>query len=218
MKKNGRERRIALRRKELHLITTGKQSLTEICARLQTLSTQGQASIDCIHIREKQRTAREIIEWYQAIKSLIPTAQICMNDRLDAAWAVQADAVQLAWHSLEVAQARALLSAQTRIGVSVHNVQEMKAAIDADFFLFGHVFETASKAGLPGRGIEALHELVQQTTKPVIALGGVNSQRIVQVMQSGCTGVAVMSGFWEAEQAELELLKIREALDMENLS
>jgi thiazole tautomerase (transcriptional regulator TenI) len=218
MKKNGRERRIALRRKQLHLITTGRQSLDDVLYRLQALSAVGRTAIDCLHIREKQRPAREVIEWYHAIKAVLPQVQICINDRLDAAWAVQADCVQLAWHSLDVAQARALLAEQTRIGVSVHNIEEIQLAADADFFLFGHVFETASKSGLIGRGVDTLLEVVQQTSKPVIALGGINSKRITQVMASGCAGVAVMSGFFEIDQVEIELLKIREALDMGSFS
>jgi thiamine-phosphate diphosphorylase len=175
--------------------------------------------IDVLHIREKERPAREQIEWFHTLQALLPDAQIYINDRLDAAFAVHARGVQLAWHSIGVQSAKRLMQPGCRIGCSVHNVQEAVNAqsAGADFVLFGHVYETASKAGLAGRGAGALRTVVEAVSLPVIALGGITSSNVSDVMKTGCAGVAVMSAFFMNMDDESELIKIRYELDKRRL-
>lgn len=171
--------------------------------------------IDVLHIREKQRTAREHIEWYMALKKLLPQSRITINDRLDAAIAVKADGVQLAWHSVDVWIAKQILPSRCLIGCSVHNIEEATTAEagGADYVLFGHVYETDSKAGLAGRGVAALQAVVSAVSIPVIALGGITADHVAEVMKSGCAGVAVMSAFFSAPDSEIVLRKMRDTLD-----
>ncbi|MED4609854.1 thiamine phosphate synthase, partial [Paenibacillus validus] len=77
---------------ELHLVTTGRQELEDVAAILRDCPV---AMIDVLHIREKHRSARELIRWYRTLKPLLPHTAVLLNDRLDAALAVQADGVQL---------------------------------------------------------------------------------------------------------------------------
>jgi thiamine-phosphate diphosphorylase len=202
-------------RAQLHLITDGKQSLSEVLARFQSLSKEAVAAFDVLHIREKHRSAREQTEWFRALRTVLPDKAIFINDRLDAAWAVHADGVQLAWHSLPPEQARLLLPIISVIGCSVHSPVEALAAQlgGADFVLFGHVFQTASKEGLDGRGVVALRETVEAVAIPVIAIGGITAAHVSEVMASGCAGIAVMSAFFAAPDANAAVLALRRALD-----
>jgi thiazole tautomerase (transcriptional regulator TenI) len=208
-----------LTRPELHLITTGKQTLADVSSRIKKLSKHAIQAIDVFHIREKHRTAREYMEWFNALRELLPDVRIVVNDRADVAFAIQADGVQLAWHSIGVDDARMMLPATCQVGCSVHNTDEAIKAQNggADFVLFGHVFATTSKPGLEPRGVDLLKQVVRSVTIPVIALGGISSQNIERLSVDCGAGVAIMSAFFTAQDADTELIKIRNELDKRRL-
>ena len=81
------------------------------------------------------------------------------------------------------------------ISVSVHSVEEAKLAKEqgATMLVYGHIFVTACKQGLPPRGLEKLKEICDATTLPVIAIGGIKSTNYVSVLQSGAQDFAIMS-------------------------
>ncbi|WP_159881411.1 thiamine phosphate synthase [Paenibacillus puerhi] len=198
--------------KQLHLITTGCQELDEVAAIIRDLPVR---LIDALHIREKHRTARELIHWYQTLKPLLPRASVLLNDRVDAALAVQAGGVQLGFGSLSPAEARSLLPAAMLIGRSVHAPEEAAeaAAQGADFVLFGHVYESGSKPGLPARGLQALSQTVKSSPVPVIAIGGVTPERTEEVLAAGAGGIAVLSSILLHREPGLQVERFRQALD-----
>ncbi len=61
----------------------------------------------------------------------------------------------------------------------------------ADYLLAGHIFDTPSKQGTPGRGLDWLAELAAAVQVPVIALGGITKDRIPAVLAAGAYGVAL---------------------------
>jgi thiamine-phosphate pyrophosphorylase len=97
--------------------------------------------------------------------------------------------------------ARALLGAGALIGVSIHTVTEA-AALDpgvVDYALAGPAFETASKPGYgPQIGREGLAEMAAACRVPLLAIGGINTVRVADVIAAGCAGVAVMGGVMRA--------------------
>ncbi|NOU98020.1 thiamine phosphate synthase [Paenibacillus sp. LMG 31456] len=181
-----------MKKHELHVITTGKQTLTEVAAIAHQCPT---SLIDALHLREKQCGARELADWYNTLQPLFEPAALYINDRLDAALAVGAPGVQLAYSSLSVAQSRRILPANVRIGCSVHSAEEAAAAAQngADYVLYGHIFDSNSKPGLPPRGTAALSEVVEACPIPVIAIGGIEPDNVDEVLSTGCSGIAVLS-------------------------
>lgn len=177
---------------ELHIVTTGRQELDEVAAILERCPS---ALIHTLHVREKQRSARELVQWHARLKPLLPQTAVVLNDRADAALAAGADGVQLAWSSLSAAQARQILPRRMRLGCSVHSAAEAAEAAEqgADYVLFGHVFATGSKPGLAPRGTAALAETVAASPVPVIAIGGIEPANVEEVLATGCAGVAVLS-------------------------
>ena len=171
--------------------------------------------VDCLHIREKHRSARELTHWYRSLKPLLQRTALLINDRLDAALAVEADGVQLGGGSLTPAEARRLLPPGTRIGVSVHAPSEAAEAArqGADFVMFGHVYATASKPGLAPRGLHELKAAVQASAVPVIALGGITPERIGECLAAGASGAAVLSSVFLHPQPEEQIIALRHALD-----
>ncbi len=104
--------------------------------------------------------------------------------------------------------ARALLGPGKLIGVSIHTVTEA-GAIDpqaADYALAGPAFETPSKPGYgPEIGRRGLSEIARACCMPVLAIGGINTARVGEVMAAGCAGIAVMGGVMRAADPAQEV-------------
>lgn len=151
--------------------------------------------VSAIHLREKQKTAKELFEVVQLLMyANIPLSKIMINDRIDVALVTRAVGVQLAFHSLGASVVKDHFP-HLRIGSSIHSFEEGKKAIQdgADYVLFGHIFDSKSKPGTPPRGLE---ELKRVTTLdiPVIAIGGITPENTRKVLDAGAKGIAVMSG------------------------
>ncbi len=108
----------------------------------------------------------------------------------------------------DAAAARARLGPGKLIGVSIHTVTEA-GAIDpqaADYALAGPAFETPSKPGYgPEIGRKGLSEIAGACGVPVLAIGGINTARVGEVMAAGCAGVAVMGGVMRAPDPAQEV-------------
>lgn len=83
------------------------------------------------------------------------------------------------------------------IGVSVHSRKEAEAAAarGADYLIYGHVFATDCKPGLPPRGLGALQEICRGVSIPVYAIGGIGPENAGLCRQAGAAGVCMMSGY-----------------------
>lgn len=201
-----------MRTHELHLITTGRLELEETAAIARLLPD---GMVDVLHIREKQRSAKDIMRWHASLSEALPNSQIYINDRVDAACAAKARGIQLGFTSIPLTEARKLVSPDTRIGCSVHSAPEAQEAQEAgaDYVLFGHIYETGSKEGLAPRGIAALAEVVRAVDLPVIAIGGIEPDKVDEVLSTGCAGIAVMSSVFLHPEPARQIIRFRAALD-----
>lgn len=197
----------------LILITTGRQELDEL---LPIVSRWEPGLADALHIREKHRGAGELLRWHAALSRALPGGTpVYINDRLDAALAAGAPGVQLGHTSLPAEAARRILPPGTRIGVSVHSPEDAVEAErqGADYVLFGHIYATGSKPGLPPRGPGALRRVVEACGLPVIAIGGIEPSNVAEVLATGCAGASVLSGVLLHPDPAGQLRRYREAMD-----
>ena len=169
--------------------------------------------VRAIQLREKDLEGRELYVLAEQLRALTARyqAQLLLNDRIDVALAVEADGVHLGQHSFSVEDARRLLGAGKLIGVSTHSQQEIDAAQDADFIVFGPVYYTPSKAtyGEP-QGLDRLRAAVAHSAVPVFAIGGIRTARVAEVLETGAHGIALISALSAAPdpaQAARELLR-----------
>ncbi|MBO8162653.1 MAG: thiamine phosphate synthase [Brevibacillus sp.] len=199
-------------KRSLHLITSGEQSLPEI---LRVVEAAVRGGVDYVHIREKTRTARELLEWIEEISQVMPADRLIVNDRLDVAACVPCGGAHLAWHSLPPQMARQLLPANRLLGQSVHSLKEALKAEQhgVSYVLYGHIYATRSKPGLAPRGTGELQTIAARLTIPLIGIGGIKPEHVPDVMAAGCAGVAVMSGITASDDPETAARAYREALD-----
>ena len=83
------------------------------------------------------------------------------------------------------------------ISVSCHSMEDMNIAVKngATQIILGTIFETECKKGLKGKGLEFVREICKACPVPVYAIGGINLERLQQVMDAGAAGGCMMSGF-----------------------
>jgi thiamine-phosphate pyrophosphorylase len=93
-----------------------------------------------------------------------------------------------------------------RIGVSCHRAEETRqaASADADYVLFGPIYQTPSKKsyGSP-QGIARLREVSAAVGIPVIAIGGVNEANARECIRAGAAGIAAIRMFQQAQNPEV---------------
>jgi len=175
----------------LHLMTTGQQGRETLERTLPELATH----VDQIHLREPHWSAQELVTCIELLmKRGVPAERLIVHDRLDVAL-VTGIGIQLTTRSIPVDRVRRRFP-ELRIGQSVHSLMEAAAAeqAGADYVMYGHIFETDSKPGVPPRGLHALTQVVDRTAIPVIAIGGIKPGNVQEVIATGCSGVAVLSG------------------------
>ena len=169
-----------------------------------------------ISIREKDLPADEQV---LLARSLIPVAhaqgaRLTIHGDAALAAAAGADGVPLSAGS-DPAAARALLGREKLIGISIHTVTEADG-IDpsaVDYVLAGPAFETASKPGYgPELGRKGLSEIARVARVPVLAIGGINTARVADLIAEGVAGVGVMGSVMRASDPERETLTLLSTL------
>src|SRR5439155_716094 len=83
----------------------------------------------------------------------------------------------------------------------------------ADWVVFGPVYDTPSKRAYgPPQGVARLERVAATVRLPVIAIGGINPERVREVQQGGARGVAVISAILAAESPGDATRRFLEAL------
>lgn len=100
------------------------------------------------------------------------------------------------------------------LGVSIHSPEEARRAeaLGADYVTAGHVFDTACKRGLPGRGLGFLSDTAASVDIPVYAIGGITARNIAAVRGAGAAGACVMSGLMACADARAALEELLRAV------
>lgn len=183
--------------KELHVISNGKLSWSEMAK----IAAQIYPFVTAIHIREKTKSLDEVFIGVQyLVEQGIPAKKLYVNGFPSIALALQIGGLQLPGSTPSLVIQDELCQGIQRIGVSVHQADEAKLREKegANYVMFGHIFATNSKQGVPPRGLDQLRQLINNVNIPVIAIGGMTPARVRSVLDAGASGIAVMSGIWEA--------------------
>jgi len=151
--------------------------------------------VEMIQIRAKEISARALTDLVKGAVAL-RSSKILVNTRTDIALACGAHGAHLPSHSIAPSTIRKITPPDFLIGVSCHNIAELRTAENegADFAVYGPVFTSITKSVTP-IGLDALREAVASVKLPVYALGGVTAQNANLCIQAGAAGIAGISLF-----------------------
>lgn len=182
------------------LITNRTLSESDLETTIEAACASG---VRLVQLREKDLNGKSLLLLAQSLRTITTHygATFIVNSRLDIALAAQADGLHLPEQALPVQTVRRFFSGL--VGRSVHSIAGAKEAEQsgADYLLFGHIFETASKT-TDAHGLHALEEVCKSVSIPVYAVGGVTPERASMCLKAGAFGVAVMNGVMSASNVQ----------------
>ena len=194
---------------------TGSPERLALLARLKGAAAAGAAFIQ---VRERQLSDRALVAFVRELVECTRDSdcRVMVNDRPDIAIAAGAAGVHLKERSLAVADVRRIVPGAFIVGHSVHTETDAEAVEEAggcDYLLFGTVFPSASKPDEhPIAGIDALRRVCERVSLPVLAIGGINTDRASSVAAAGAAGAAGISLFSEATDMGAAVRALQAAL------
>jgi thiamine-phosphate pyrophosphorylase len=158
------------------------------------LACQGGA--DMIQFRDKNLTDRELFKISLDLKEICKKHHVyfTLNNRVDIAYAVEANGIHVGQNDLPVEKVRQILGPSRVIGLSASSYMQAMDCVKqkADYIGFGAIFSTSTKPEAQATGLEALSLVKSKTDMPVIAIGGINEKNVKEVILAGADGVAVV--------------------------
>jgi len=180
------------------------------------------AGVRAVQLREKDLSSGELYELALRLRQVTSRmgAKLLVNDRADVARAVKADGVHVPRSGLPVRVMRELVGEDMLIGVSTHSLGEAREAEaeGADFLTLGPIFATPSKARYgPPIGLAPLEQASRGVGIPIFAIGGIDAERVREVLRRGAFGVAVISAVLAAEDVGAAARRLLDGIEREKL-
>ena len=151
-----------------------------------------------IQIRDKRASSRKLFEQSASFggRFVAPRGvRFIVNDRPDIAAIAGASGVHVGQDDLPVEDARGICEPPCWVGISTHNLQQLRAAArtSADYIAVGPIFPTITKENPdPVVGLEFLRAARRETRKPLVAIGGITLATVGSVFAAGADSVAVI--------------------------
>ena len=189
---------------KLYLVTNRYQDSLENF--LEKVETACRSGVTIIQLREKNLTTNQYYHLAKQVKEITDAYQVplIIDDRLDICLAVDAAGLHIGDDELPVSVARQVLGPEKILGVTAKTVKRALEAetSGADYLGTGAIFPTTTKENAPITLISTLKTICQTVAIPVVAIGGLTSENIDQLIDTGIAGVAVVRDLMQAEDIE----------------
>jgi thiamine-phosphate pyrophosphorylase len=176
-----------------------------------------------LQIREKDLAEDAFEAEAERLKTLCAQHGVpfVVNDSVEIALQCEADGVHVGQSDIKGRDIRSIIGTDKILGISAGTVEEAVAAekAGADYIGVGAVFPTGTKKNATPMTMGLLKEIVSSVSIPVVAIGGINAENILQLCGSGVDGVAVVSAIFAAEdpgKSTADLLKLAEKMVVSN--
>lgn len=193
----------------------GVYPVIDSCDWLKKLVAEG---ITTIQLRVKDKSTEETRQQIEAAVAHLAGRDVCLfvNDHWQQAIAAGAYGVHLGQDDLHEAKLQLLADAGLRLGVSTHSWWELARALSIrpSYIALGPIYPTTSKQmPFAPQGIERLRQWVEllQGQYPLVAIGGINRERVGALKASGVGAIAMITAITQAEdyrQATRELIEL----------
>ena len=189
---------------KLYLVTNRYQDSLENF--LEKVETACRSGVTIVQLREKNLTTNQYYHLAKQVKEITDAYQVplIIDDRLDVCLAIDAAGLHIGDDELPVSVARKVLGPEKILGVTAKTVKRALEAetSGADYLGTGAIFPTTTKENAPITLISTLKIICQTVAIPVVAIGGLTSENIDQLIGTGIAGVAVVRDLMQAEDIE----------------
>jgi len=187
---------------DLYLVTDRGLCAGRSLERIVLEAVEG--GVTMVQLREKDLCTREFVREAISLRKALASkgVPLIINDRVDVALACGADGVHIGQSDMSYPIARKLLGKERIIGLSVENQLQVIEAnyLDVDYIGVSPVFGTSTKTDTAEPfGLDGLREAVGASIHPAVAIGGINTSNIADVMACGVAGVALVSAIIASE-------------------
>ena len=185
----------------------GKQTL------YQQVESALKGGVTCVQLREKELDEEAFLQEAFEIHALCQQYDVpfFINDNVEIAVKCHAEGIHVGQEDMAAAQVRARVGEDMMIGVSVHSVEEALEAVKhgADCLGVGAAFATHTKADVDVLSHETLKEICDAVEIPVVAIGGIHKENMLELKGTGVDGVALVSAIFGAEDIEQECKELK---------
>ena len=199
----------------LYLVTNRYQDSLE--SFLEKIETACRSGVTIVQLREKNLTTNQYYQLAKQVKEITDAYQVplIIDDRLDVCLAVDAAGLHIGDDELPVPVARQVLGPEKILGVTAKTVKRALEAEEggANYLGTGAIFPTTTKENAPITLISTLKTICQRVAIPVVAIGGLTSENIDQLIGTGIAGVAVVRDLMQAEDIEAKTQALLTKLD-----
>lgn len=199
----------------LYLVTNRYQDSLE--SFLEKIETACRSGVTIVQLREKNLTTNQYYQLAKEVKEITDAYQVplIIDDRLDVCLAVDAAGLHIGDDELPVSVARQVLGPDKILGVTAKTVKRALEAEEggANYLGTGAIFPTTTKENAPITLISTLKTVCQRVAIPVVAIGGLTSENIDQLIGTGIAGVAVVRDLMLAEDIEAKTKAFLTKLD-----
>lgn len=172
--------------------------------------------VSIIQYRDKDAAIPDMIENSKKMKAITKNTSttLIINDILEVAEKSDADGIHVGQSDDHYTSVKNHFPDKI-IGVSTMTLEESLEAqnLGADYLGVGPVFVTQTKPDTPPPiGLKRLKEIVEFTNIPIVAIGGINKDNLVSVLETGVHGVAIISAILTALNPEKEIQAIQQII------
>ncbi|MEI7684340.1 MAG: thiamine phosphate synthase [Planctomycetota bacterium] len=193
--------------------------VTESACRASLLGTVrelAEGGVDIVQLREKGIDDRTLLDMARGVREVTRRCNVLfiLNDRPDLAVLCDADGVHLGQDDVSLRDARRIVGPRMLIGVSTHDIGQVRqAALEGASYLgVGPTFPSKTKNFANFAGLSFVAEVANETSLPAFAIGGVNLETLAAAREAGATRVAVSNALCTAEDPRQAAAAFRKAL------
>ena len=138
--------------------------------------------------------------------------QELINDDFELCGILEADGIHLGKDDITIEEVRDKLGDKIIVGASCYNdakrVNEMMAS-SCDYIALGACFPTKTKPNAPRASLNFLEHVVETSIKPVVAIGGINLDNCIPVINSGVDAIAMINALYSTDKDPDKILEIK---------
>jgi len=184
----------------------------------QWIARMARAGVPTVQLRfksnDRDAIAKEVAAAVVAVQGT--NTLLFINDHWEEAIAAGAYGVHLGQEDMREAPLEKIRAAGLRLGLSTHGYAEMLLADrhSPSYIALGAVFPTTLKRMLTApQGLGRLERYAQlMQDYPLVAIGGIDLDRLPLVLQTGVGSVAVVRAITESESPETTVIAFQEAI------